>query len=296
MSSIKQQTHFSLGFSPCPNDTFMFDAMVHGKIDTEGLSFDVRLEDVETLNRNAESGVLDITKVSFAAFTRLTDQYQLLNSGAALGNGVGPLVISLNQDVNPEDSQIRIAIPGKNTTANFLFSLFFPKAKNKTEMIFSEIENALLKGKADIGVIIHENRFTYAQKGLKKLYDLGELWEKETGQPVPLGGIVTRKIFSEEVKEKIDRIVRRSVEFAFANPESSRTYVKQHSQEMEAHVIQQHINTYVNDFSVELGERGRDAINTLFEKSLSAGLISHIPSRIFAAPTISSFKTKDLHI
>jgi 1,4-dihydroxy-6-naphthoate synthase len=295
MSSILQQTHFTLGFSPCPNDTFMFDAMVHGKIDTEGLSFDVVLEDVETLNQNADKQVLDISKVSFAAFTQLTNKYQLLNSGAALGNGVGPLLISLNEIPDVENSNIRIAIPGKNTTANFLFSTFFPKAKNKVEFIFSEIEDAVLTGKVDAGVIIHENRFTYAQKGLKKICDLGELWESQTGQPVPLGGIVVRKIFSPEIKEKIDRIVRRSVEFAFANSRSSMSYVRQHSQEMEAHVIQQHIETYVNDFSVDLGDKGREAISILFEKSLHAGLITHLPASIYAAPAISNFKTKDLY-
>jgi len=296
MISSLHQTHFTLGFSPCPNDTFMFDAMVHGKIDTEGLTFDAVLEDVETLNRNAESGLLDISKVSFAAFTHLTDKYQLLNAGAALGNGVGPLVVSLNESVDFENHQIKIAIPGKNTTANFLFSLFFPKAKNKVEMVFSEIENAVLSGGVDAGVIIHENRFTYAQKGLWKLYDLGELWEKQTGQPIPLGGIVVKKIFDPAIKEKIDRIVRRSVEFAFANPASSRSYVKQHSQEMEAHVMQQHIDTYVNDFSIDLGDKGREAINTLFEKSISAGMVSYMPAAIFAAPSVSNFKTKDFHL
>jgi 1,4-dihydroxy-6-naphthoate synthase len=296
MISSLHQTHFSLGFSPCPNDTFMFDAMVHGKIDTEGLTFNAVLEDVETLNRNAESNVLDISKVSFAAFTHLTDKYQLLNSGAALGNGVGPLLISLREVIDLEDPNITIAIPGKNTTANFLFSLFFPKAKNKIEMVFSEIENAVLSGKVDAGVIIHENRFTYAAKGLKKLFDLGQLWEKQTGKPIPLGGIVVRKTFNSDIREKIDRIVRRSVEFAFANRDSSADYVREYSQEMESHVIQQHIETYVNDFSVDLGDKGREAIYTLFEKSINAGMISYMPAAIFAAPSVSNFKTKDFHL
>lgn len=291
-----EQTNFTLGFSPCPNDTFMFDAMVHGKIDTEGLTFEVVLEDVETLNENAEKSFLDISKVSFAAFTRLTDKYLLLNSGAALGNGVGPLVIALDESLDLSNPEIRIAIPGKNTTANFLFYMFYPKAKNKIEMIFSEIESAVLSKRTDAGVIIHENRFTYGKKGLKKLVDLGELWESHTGQPIPLGGIVVRKDFSPEIKEKIDRIVRRSVEFAFADPQASMSYVKQHSQEMETHVMQQHIKTYVNDFSIDLGEKGREAITTLFEKSVQAGIISEMPLRIFAAPTISNFKTKDYHL
>ncbi len=296
MSPGPSQTHFSLGFSPCPNDTFMFDAMVHGKIDTEGLTFDAVLEDVETLNTKAESGMLDITKVSFAAFTHLTKDYRLLNSGAALGNGVGPLVISLKNDIDLRNPQVKIAIPGKNTTANFLFSLFFPEAKNKIEMVFSEIENAVLSGRTDAGVIIHENRFTYAQKGLTKLYDLGELWEKQTGQPVPLGGIVVKNSLSAEIKKKIDRILRRSVEFAFANPASGLSYIRQYSQEMETHVMQQHIDTYVNEYSIDLGEKGREAISTLFEKSLKAGLISEIPEEIFAVSSVSGFKTKDLHV
>jgi len=296
MISPDKQTHFSLGFSPCPNDTFMFDAMVHGKIDTEGFSFDVVLEDVETLNKNAEGASLDISKVSFAAFTRLTEKYQLLNSGAALGNGVGPLVISLNDSTDLTDPNTKVAIPGRNTTANFLFSMFFPDAKNKVEMVFSKVENAVLEKNADAGVIIHENRFTYEKKGLKKLVDLGALWETKTGQPIPLGGIVVRKNFSPETKEKIDRIVRRSVEFAFANPDSSIPYMRQHSQEMETQVMQQHIETYVNDFSIDLGDKGREAISTLFEKSLHAGMISYLPVAIFAAPSVSNFKTKDFHL
>jgi 1,4-dihydroxy-6-naphthoate synthase len=275
--------NLSLGFSPCPNDTFMFDALVHEKIDTEGLHFNVVMEDVETLNLKADQSMLDVTKLSFAAFTHLTEKYQLLNSGSAIGKGVGPLVISKNMLAvgGLENETLRIAVPGKNTTANFLFTLFFPKAKNKAEIIFSDIENAVLSGDADAGVIIHENRFTYEKKGLKKVCDLGELWEKETGHAIPLGGIAVRRSLPQDVKEKIDRVLRRSIAFAFANPDSGRSYVKAHAQEMEEEVMRRHIETYVNDFSLDLGVEGKSAIHFLFQKAMEAGMIASMPQNIF---------------
>ncbi len=276
----------TLGFSPCPNDTFMFDAMVNGKIDTEDLQFQIFMEDVEMLNQKALHDELDISKISFAAFTKVTDQYQLLNSGSALGIGVGPLVISDFgfQISDLKNKNLKIAVPGMNTTANFLFTIFFPQAENKVEMIFSEIENAVLSRKVDAGVIIHENRFTYEQKGLKNICDLGELWERKTGQPIPLGGIAVRKIFPEELKQKIDRVMKRSVEYAFANPQSSLEYVKQHAQEMNEDVRRKHIETYVNDFSADLGEEGRNAVHVLFQKAMEVGMIKSIPERIFVEP------------
>ncbi len=305
---IHQNLKLTLGFSPCPNDTFMFDAMVHGKIDTEGLEFDVVMEDVETLNQHANKSKLDISKISFATFLNLTEKYQLLNSGSALGEGVGPLLICSSEfkvqssklllkdrieipvskaDISNLKSQfadLKVAIPGKNTTANFLFSIFFPEAKNKVEMIFSEIEDAVLSGKADAGVIIHENRFTYEQKGLKKVCDLGELWEEETKQPIPLGGIAVRKNFPEEIKQKIDRVMRKSVEYAFAHPDSSYEYVKQHAQEMDESVRRKHIELYVNKYSVDLGEKGKQAIETLFSRAAETGLIHSIANAIFVEP------------
>ncbi len=281
-----QTTNLMLGFSPCPNDTFMFDAMVHHKIDTENLTFDVVMEDVETLNQKALRGELDVTKVSYSAFVQITDNYQLLNSGSALGKGVGPLVVhspQLTVYSKTDAAKWNFAIPGINTTANFLFSFFFPEAKNKKEMVFSEIENAVLSGEVDAGVIIHENRFTYKAKGLIKICDLGELWEKETGNPVPLGGIAVRKNLPEEIKQKIDRVLRRSIEFAFSNPESSEGYVKMHAQEMDGTVRKKHIETYVNAFSIDLGEEGRKAIQVLFQKAMEAGMILTIPSGIFVS-------------
>jgi len=268
-----------LAFSPCPNDTFMFDALVNGKIETGGLQFEVSLDDIETLNQRAFRNEPDATKVSFAAFLNLTGQYQLLHSGSALGKGVGPLLIRLPG--KNLDNKSRIAIPGEHTTASFLFSVFFPEMKNKVEMVFSEIENAVLSRQVDAGVIIHENRFTYEQKGLKKICDLGEQWEETTGQPIPLGGIIVKRSLPAETKQKIDRLVRRSVEFAFANPGSSSDYVKQHAQEMDEEVRKKHIALYVNEYSVDLGDSGRHAIETLFTLAQKNGIIHSIPKDIF---------------
>jgi 1,4-dihydroxy-6-naphthoate synthase len=286
----QQDLTLTLGFSPCPNDTFMFDAMVHGKIDTEGLRFKVMMEDVETLNQLALKEEPDVTKLSYATYARVMEKYILLNSGSALGEGVGPLVISKSglQNNHPSirtlQSEIRnysIAIPGKNTTANFLFSIFFPESKNKTEMVFSEIEEAVLSGKADAGVIIHENRFTYEQKGLKKICDLGELWKQETNQPIPLGGIAIKRNLSEGIKQKVDRVMRRSVEYAFANPGSGHDYIRQHAQEMDEVVIKKHIDLYVNDYSIDLGEKGKNAIAFLFKKAVETGMIAASVNDLF---------------
>lgn len=283
----------SLGFSPCPNDTFIFDALVNGKIDTEGIEFDLFIEDVETLNQRALRNELDVSKLSFATFMNTVNHYQLLHSGSALGSGVGPLVVcnanfaTENQHENLEkyfrekSADLSVAIPGKNTTANFLFGIFFPASKNKTEMVFSDIEEAVISGKATAGVIIHENRFTYEQKGLKKICDLGELWEKETGEPIPLGGIAVKRNLPDDLKEKINRILRRSVEYAFAHPSSSDEYVKKYAQEMDEEVRKKHIALYVNPYSVDLGEKGRHAIETLFSKAKDAGLISSVENSVF---------------
>lgn len=253
-----------LAFSPCPNDTFMFDAMIHGKVDTEGLEFEVALEDVETLNKRAIAGSSEISKLSFFAFSNVTENYQLLSSGSALGKGVGPLFISMKKFEDPEKEIRSIAIPGKNTTAYFLFRTFFPQLTNVDEFVFSDIESAILEGKVDAGVIIHENRFTYEAKGLMKIADLGDLWEKKTNLPIPLGGIVVRRGLSEEIKKKIERVLRKSVEYAFANPESSFEYVKFHAQEMSPEVRKKHIDLYVNSYSTDLGPTGKEAIHEMF--------------------------------
>lgn len=269
----------TLGFSPCPNDTFMFEAMVNGSVDTEGLEFDVFVEDVESLNRKALLEVPDITKISFHAYASVSHAYQLLEAGSALGKGCGPLLVA-RELIAPDDPSIRsmkIGIPGELTTANFLFSLAYPDAVNRISMPFNFIEDALLKGEIGLGLIIHENRFTYEKKGLKKVLDLGEYWEKKTGLPIPLGGIAVKRSLPEPVKEKIDRILRKSVEAAWKKPELISGYIKKYAQEMDEQVMQQHIKLYVNDFSLELGADGRKALEALFELAFANGVI---PSRL----------------
>lgn len=273
----------TLGFSPCPNDTFIFDALVHGHIDTEGLEFDVVLGDVEQLNQQAFRGDLDITKLSYHAYAYLTQSYVLLTSGSALGNNCGPLLIAKESLDLEQLDQHTIAIPGQYTTANFLLSVAFPKAKQKTEVLFSDIEGQVLNGQVDAGLIIHENRFTYAERGLLKLIDLGEWWESSTGLPIPLGGIVTRRSLPTTVQQTINRVLRRSIEFAFANPEVSLPYVKAHAQEMDPAVMQQHIDLYVNDFSIDLGQKGKAAIAHLFDTASQLGLIEAQNLPLFVA-------------
>ena len=265
--------NLSIAYSPCPNDTFIFDALAHQKIDTEGLTFDIIHGDVETLNREAMDGKYDITKLSYHAFAYMSNQYQLLTAGSALGRGCGPLMISKDEIPRSKIEFCLIGIPGRLTTANFLMTLAFPEAENKKEMVFNEIENALLNDAIDIGLIIHENRFTYIHKGLKKIIDLGEWWEKKYQLPIPLGGIVTRRDFEPELQLKINRVVKRSVEFALANPAQTMQYVRDHAQEMDEQVMQQHIALYVNDFSVDLGGRRIIKKKTLYEVAAEKKII-----------------------
>ena len=280
MNSAKP-SKITLGFSPCPNDCFIFDALIHNKIDTGGLQFEVIMEDVESLNQRAFSAELDITKLSFHAYLHLTKSYQLLDAGSALGNNCGPLLIANNGFDISEVNKAAIAIPGKYTTANFLLSLAFPRAKNKAEMLFSEIEDAVLSGKVDAGLIIHENRFTYEQKGLKKIIDLGEYWETLTKALIPLGGIVIKRNLSNELKHKVNRILRKSIEYAFENPKSSLNFVKDHAQEMSEEVMYKHIDLYVNNYSIDLGIEGRNAVQLLFDKAHELGIIDKIEEEIF---------------
>lgn len=263
----------TLGFSPCPNDTFIFDALVNKRIDTEGLEFETILEDVETLNQWALQGKLDITKLSFPAFFQSLDKYLLLDAGSALGKGVGPLLISRSEvsgkpfdftQGEKEINKMKIALPGDNTTANLLFSFAFPEAHHKKFMLFSTIEDAVLNDETDLGVIIHENRFTYQQKGLYKVIDLGEYWEREMKTPIPLGGIAIRKTISKPIALKINDLIRKSLDHAFQNYPTVSDYVKQHSQAMSEEVMRQHIDLYVNNYSLSLGKGGRSAIKTLF--------------------------------
>ena len=275
--------NLTLGFSTCPNDTFIFDAMVNGRIDTEGLRFELHLADVEELNRLAFKAVIDITKVSYHAFAYLSDVYQLLTAGSALGYGNGPLLISKHKIYPDEINDLKIAIPGKYTTANLLLSLAFPNLKNKTEYLFSDIEEVILSGEADAGLIIHENRFTYQSKGLKKIIDLGEFWEQQNGLPVPLGGIIVKRSLPHEISLTINRILRRSVEYAFQNPNDSLPFIQKHAQSMDEAVMRSHIQLYVNDFSLDLGIKGKEAITSLYEKSIEKLLFPPLQPNYFVA-------------
>jgi len=280
----------TLGFSPCPNDTFIFDALIHGKIDTEGLSFEVSFDDVETLNQKAMKGQLDITKLSFHAFAYVIEQYALLDAGSALGFGVGPLLICKKENIDKINDQLQhsnpaliTAIPGKYTTANFLLGVAYPQLTNKTEMVFSAIEDALLNDEIDLGLIIHENRFTYQDKGLHKVVDLGNYWEQLTNCAIPLGGIVVNRNLSQEIQDKVNRLVRKSVEFAFANPKSGIEFIRLHAQEMDESVMYKHIELYVNQYSVHLGIEGRKAIDTLFNLALKNEVIPKFTQNLYVS-------------
>ncbi len=257
--------NLSFAFSPCPNDTFMFEPIVSGRIDTEGIDFGIHLHDVEALNKAAFEQRYDVTKLSFGAFFKLTDKYQLLHSGSALGNHCGPLLISKDNVDLSDISNLKIAIPGKNTTAAFLFDYVFGSTGNLIEMVFSDIEQSILNGEVDAGVIIHENRFTYQEKGLKKIIDLGQEWEDRTGSPIPLGGIAVRRNLEEQVKSRIDRVIRHSVLYAQKNPESGKDFIRCHAQEMDDRVMRSHIDLYVNKYSADIGFNGRSAIHHLID-------------------------------
>ena len=254
----------SLGFSPCPNDTFIFDALVNKKIDTEGLNFDIHLEDVQTLNNFALEDRLDFSKISYGVLPLLLNTHTILHSGGAMGNGVGPLLISKNANITASDvNDLRIAIPGKNTTAYLLFSFVYPNAKNISFYVFNEIEAAVLSGKVDAGVIIHENRFTYKQKGLFQISDLGAEWETKTKSPIALGGIVASNRIPKPIMQQIDQLIAKSVAYAFDKYPAISDYVSCHAQEMSEAVMRQHIDLYVNDFSRDMGDTGKNAIETL---------------------------------
>jgi 1,4-dihydroxy-6-naphthoate synthase len=275
----------SLGFSPCPNDCFMFDAIVNRRIDLENLDFSIRMADVEALNKAAFAGQADVTKLSYHAYAYCTRDYVLLDAGSALGRNCGPLLISKRPIAADEVAagKLAIAIPGKYTTANFLLGLAFPGALNKTELLFSDIEGAVLDGRFDAGLIIHENRFTYAAKGLRKVIDLGEFWEGETGAPIPLGGIVVNRSLPNEVQRAVNRVLRRSVEYAFAHRAASLPFVREHAQEMSEDVMYSHIDLYVNEYSVDLGVEGKRAVELLFERATATGIIPDVTQSLFVA-------------
>jgi len=271
----------TLGFSPCPNDTFIFDAMVHGRIDTEGLEFDYFLADVEELNRRAFSAEADITKVSYHAYAYMAEKYLILDSGSALGHRNGPLLVS-KRDMDSSDlTHATIAIPGKYTTANLLFSIAWPDAKNKKEYLFSDIPDVLLRDEADAGLIIHETRFTYTRLGLTKIADMGEFWEKLTGLPIPLGAIVIRKDIPSDIALKVNRVIRNSLEYAYKDSFASYRFVTENASDMDSTVMNNHIKLYVNEYTLNLGKRGREAINEMFRIASKKRVIPALPERIF---------------
>ena len=271
----------SVGFSTCPNDTFMFEAIVNKRLETDMTEFDFILSDVEELNRKAEEGELDISKISIAAYPHFSDRYQLLSSGSAIGNGNGPVLVSKKKIYTDEFHDILIAIPGIHTTARLLLSIIYPQAKNIKEYLFSDIEEAVLSNETDAGVIIHENRFTYQKKGLRKVVDLGEEWEKITRLPLPLGGIVIRRHLNKALKKQFDQLLAQSIRYALDKPLVSLPFIRKHAQNLDESVIFQHINLFVNDYSVHMGAEGRKSIETLFARGYEAGMLPDIKDTIF---------------
>jgi 1,4-dihydroxy-6-naphthoate synthase len=271
----------TLGYSPCPNDTFIFYPLVHGLVGDPQFSFHERLEDVETLNRLALAGELDITKISFHLLGFIRREYCLLRSGGALGRGCGPLVVSRSVTGMGELKGKRVAVPGRYTTACLLLRLFDPELDNIVFLPFHDIMGAVASGQVDAGVIIHESRFTFPEYGLTSLLDLGEWWEKETGRPIPLGGIVAKRSLGKETVDTVDRMLRASVEYGFAHPAEANTYIRSHSQEMSEEVCAAHIKLYVNSFSLDLGGEGEAAVATLLSRAEAAGLVPRSPEGIF---------------
>ncbi|MBN2682311.1 MAG: 1,4-dihydroxy-6-naphthoate synthase [Bacteroidales bacterium] len=269
---MKNNKLLTIGFSPCPNDTFIFDGLINGKSESYGLSFEPVIADVEELNRMSVNGILDVTKLSFHAFLYVSSFYKILDCGAALGKNNGPLLISKKKIYPDEVGNLKIAVPGKKTTASLLLSIAYPEKLNTKEYLFSDIEEVVLSGEADAGLIIHETRFTYQLKGLKKILDLGEFWEKQYNLPLPLGGIMISRRVDESTSKLFYKALNNSILFAFENPLSSINYIKSMAQEMDEKVIRNHINLYVNNYTKNLGLEGKNAIETLFKVAVEKGI------------------------
>ncbi len=266
-------TELTLGYSSCPNDTFIFYPLVHKKIDTGDIKFREILEDVETLNTMARENRLDITKISFHTYGYIKDQYQLLRTGGAMGRGCGPLVVAKNFYTMEELKGKRVAIPGNLTTAYLLLQLYDPSLRNNTvAMPFHTIMDSVKNGSADAGLIIHEGRFTYQDYGLNMLIDLGEWWEKETGLPIPLGGIVIKKTIENSIINSIESFIRESVLYSTHHRDETMVYIKRYAQELSDSVIARHIKLYVNEFTLNIGKEGQDAVNTLFNRANEKGI------------------------
>lgn len=268
----------SLGFSPCPNDCFIFYALVHDRLSSD-LSWQVRLEDVETLNQLARDAVLDVSKISYHAFGHFTEDYVMLRSGGALGEGVGPLIVS--KEALPDLVGRTIAMPGGLTTANLLLRLSQLDSVKTVELRYDAIMPAVARGEVDAGLIIHESRFTYLEHGLRKHQDLGEWWEGETGLPLPLGGIMARRSLGQETLKTIDGLIRASLDYAYAHPLEAQPYIAAHAQEMSPEVMQKHIDLYVNQYSLEVGERGERAVRELLGRARERGLLPEPSGELF---------------
>ncbi len=274
--------HLSLGYSPCPNDTFIFYGLIHDKIPCQGVKFLERLEDVETLNQLALNSQLDLTKISYHALGHLRKDYVLLRSGGALGRGCGPLVIAKEETSMEKLRGQKIAIPGQLTTANLLLQLYSAGFEDVLILPFDQIMKTVEHGDVKAGVIIHESRFTYQQHGLKKILDLGQWWEEESGYPIPLGGILAKRSLGTERIHQIDAALRQSIEYAYAHPQESQTYIKQHAQELDPEVTRHHIELYVNNFSLDLGEEGIQAVRCLLSRAEEREIIPRCSLPLFA--------------
>ncbi|MBP5370364.1 MAG: 1,4-dihydroxy-6-naphthoate synthase [Bacteroidales bacterium] len=271
----------TLGISTCPNDTYTFDALIHKKIDTLGIDFKVVMGDVQELNRRAMCGDLQMTKLSYFAYAHVYKTYQILDAGSALGFANGPLFICKKGNEKNITSKSKILIPGKETTANLLFSMAYPDYTNKTECLFSEIEPRIMSGEFDAGVIIHENRFTYAERGFSMLRDMGDFWESETHTPIPLGAITIRRDVPDDLKKTINQLLRESIEYANAHPQASNAFIHEYAQAIEDDVLKKHIALFVNDFSLSLGKQGKTAIETLYQRAKAVGIINEVPEEMF---------------
>jgi 5,8-dihydroxy-2-naphthoate synthase len=265
-------SEINIAFSTCPNDTFIFYAMLHKKIDTCDLNFKSHLFDIAELNKMASIGKYDITKLSFFAYFKLMDKYDILDSGSALGYGCGPILISRSKNISLKNA--KIAIPGEMTTAHLLLKIWNPDLNNIEVTGFDNIISGVASGRYDAGLIIHEGRFVYQDYNLIKIIDLGEWWEEETTLPIPLGCIAVKKDIPEySKKEEIEMIIKKSIQYSIDNRNSSEEYIKQYVQELDSQVINNHIDLYVNDFSLSLGDRGRSAIAKLEEMTRLKGII-----------------------
>lgn len=271
----------TIGISSCPNDTFAFEAIYNRRIDLKDYKFEFVISDIEELNKQAFKGEIDITKISFHAFAHLTEKYQILNSGNAIGYKNGPMLISKHKIYPDEVKNLHVAIPGKNTTANLLLSVLYPEILNKTEYLFSDIEDAILSSEVDAGLIIHENRFTYEKKGLKKVVDLGEEWEKQTRKMIPLGGIIVKRNLPEKVKKDLNQLVHNSISFAYKNPKAGHPFIKHYAQEMNDDVMQKHIDLYVNKYTLDLQDEGRKSIEYLLDLAKEKKIVSEIIKPLF---------------